>query len=70
MHDPDFDYADLNQGPQFSFCPHTGRRAVERCTGKLYCLTCGDDIPPEQLAAERQAAAARQPYHPALELPC
>ena len=67
---PDFDFADLVLGPESSFCPHDGRRALEPHTGKIYCTICGDDVPPEQLEAERKAAAALQPYSPALELPC
>ena len=79
VHNPDFFFDDLVRGdhtidqlilgPESSFCPHDGHRAVEPHTGKIYCLICGDDVPPAQLEAERLAAAAKQPYRPEMELP-
>jgi hypothetical protein len=70
VRDVDFDFNDL--GPSSSYCPHPRRaRRIEKCTGRTYCIVCGDDVPHEVLAAEDAAErAASGPITPEMELPC
>lgn len=70
VRDIDFDFN--NQGPDSSYCPHPRRaRRIEKFTGRVYCIVCGDDVPHAVIAAEAAAErAASGPIRPEEELPC